>query len=197
MLAVAFEYTYQGKVYQVGEFSSDVTSTNQCLYLKMLRGTTVSPALPMWKLMMKNVYALGAYQLQRKNFKLNIKYLSDTTGTEINYLPIPSVSNKPILQLMNLDRLDSNQESNPDGFFDFIEGYTVDASNGKIIFPVAEPFGSNLERKIGDPAIAAAYVYKELYDSTLVVARQFADKNKFSLVGEYQASMVRRYALMP
>lgn len=197
VLAVAFEYTYQGKVYQVGEFSSDVTSTNQCLYLKMLRGTTVSPALPMWKLMMKNVYALGAYQLQRKNFKLNIKYLSDTTGTEINYLPIPSVSNKPILQLMNLDRLDSNQESNPDGFFDFIEGYTVDASNGKIIFPVAEPFGSNLERKIGDPAIAAAYVYKELYDSTLVVARQFADKNKFSLVGEYQASMVRRYALMP
>ncbi len=188
VLAVAFEYTYQGKVYQVGEFSSDVTSTNQCLYLKMLRGTTVSPALPMWKLMMKNVYALGAYQLQRKNFKLNIKYLSDTTGTEINYLPIPSVSNKPILQLMNLDRLDSNQESNPDGFFDFIEGYTVDASNGKIIFPVAEPFGSNLERKIGDPAIAAAYVYKELYDSTLVVARQFADKNKFSLVGEYQAS---------
>ena len=188
VLAVAFEYTYQGKVYQVGEFSSDVTSTNQCLYLKMLRGTTVSPALPMWKLMMKNVYALGAYQLQRKNFKLNIKYLSDTTGTEINYLPIPSVSNKPILQLMNLDRLDSNQESNPDGFFDFIEGYTVDASNGEIIFPVAEPFGSNLERKIGDPAIAAAYVYKELYDSTLVVARQFADKNKFSLVGEYQAS---------
>ncbi len=117
VLAVAFEYTYQGKVYQVGEFSSDVTSTSQCLYLKMLRGTTVSPHLPMWKLMMKNVYSLGAYQLQKKNFKLNIKYLSDTTGMEINYLPVGEIANKPLLQVMNLDRIDSNQESNPDGFF--------------------------------------------------------------------------------
>ncbi len=188
VLAVAFEYTYQGKVYQVGEFSSDVTSTSQCLYLKMLRGTTVSPHLPMWKLMMKNVYSLGAYQLQKKNFKLNIKYLSDTTGMEINYLPVGEIANKPLLQVMNLDRIDSNQESNPDGFFDYVEGYTVQPTTGRIIFPVAEPFGSNLERKIGNPAIAEPYVYKELYDSTLVVARQFADKNKFSLVGEYQAS---------
>ena len=84
VLAVAYEYTYQGKVYQVGEFSGDVTSTADNLYLKMLRGTTISPSLPMWKLMMKNVYSLGAYQLQKKNFKLNIKYLSDTTGIEIN-----------------------------------------------------------------------------------------------------------------
>lgn len=188
VLAVAYEYTCNGKVYQVGEFSSDVSATSQSLYLKMLRGTTVSPKLPMWKLMMKNVYSLGAYQLQKKNFKLNIKYLSDTTGQEINYIPAPTVSDKPILQLMNLDRLDSNQETNPDGFFDYIEGYTVISSSGKVIFPVAEPFGDNLERKIGDPAIAEPYVFHELYDSTLVVARQFADKNKYSLVGEYQAS---------
>lgn len=188
VLAVAYEYTYQGKVYQVGEFSSDVTNTSDCLYLKMLRSTTVSPRLPMWQLMMKNVYSLGAYQLQSKNFKLNIKFLSDTTGTEINYIPAGQISNQPLLQVMNLDRIDSNQESNSDGFFDYIEGYTVQSSTGKIIFPVAEPFGSHLERKIGNPAIASQYVYKELYDSTLVVAQQFADKNKFSLSGEYQAS---------
>ena len=188
VLAVAYEYTYQGKVYQVGEFSSDVSSTSESLYLKMLRGTTINTRLPMWRLMMKNVYSLGAYQLQSKNFKLNIKFLSDTTGTEINYLPVGPIASKPLLQVMNLDRLDSNQESNSDGFFDYVEGYTVQSSTGKIIFPVVEPFGSNLERKIGDPALAAPYVYKELYDSTLVVARQFADKNKFTLSGEYQAS---------
>lgn len=188
VLAVAYEYTYQGKVYQVGEFSSDVPTTTESLYLKMLRSTTVSPKLPMWRLMMKNVYSLGAYQLQNKNFKLNIKFLSDTTGTEINYLPVAGLSNQPLLQVMNLDRIDSNQESNPDGFFDYVEGYTVQSSTGKIIFPVAEPFGSHLEKKIGNPAIASQYVYKELYDSTLVVARQFADKNKYSLIGEYQAS---------
>ncbi len=112
VLAVAYEYTYQGQVYQVGEFSGDVTATDQCLFLKMLRGTTISPKLPMWKLMMKNVYSLGAYQVQSNNFKLNIKYLSDTTGTEIVYLPVGPIANQPLLQVMNLDRLDSNQESN-------------------------------------------------------------------------------------
>ena len=188
VLAVAYEYTYRGQVYQVGEFSSDITGTGQSLFVKMLKSTTVSTAEPMWKLMMKNVYSIGGYQIQKSNFKLNIKYLSDTTGTQINYLPIPGLNDKSLLQVMNLDRIDSNQESNPDGFFDYIEGYTILPSQGKIIFPVAEPFGSHLRSKINNDAIADQYVYQELYDSTLTVARQFADKNKFVLTGEYQAS---------
>lgn len=195
ILAVAFEYTYRGQVYQVGEFSADITSTDQSLYVKMLKSTTQEPRLPMWRLMMKNVYPLGATNIQRSNFKLNIKYLSDTTGTEINYLPIPGLNDKSLLQVMNLDRLDSNQESNSDGFFDFIEGYTIDADRGIVIFPVAEPFGSHLAEAIGDPSVAEKYVYAELYDSTLTVARQYADKNKFMLTGEYQASAGSRISL--
>lgn len=188
VVGVAFEYTYNGQIYQVGEFSSDITTTDMSLYVKMLKGTTISTSMPAWRLMMKNVYSLGAYQVDRSNFKLQIKFLSDTTGTQINYLPVPGLSDKPLLQVMNLDRLDSNQESNSDGFFDFIEGYTILPSSGKIIFPVVEPFGSHLAAKINNPTLAKQYVYQELYDSTLVVARQFADKNKFILTGEYQAS---------
>ncbi len=188
VLAVAFEYTCQGQVYQVGEFSADISDTSQSLYVKMLKSTTQNPRLPMWRLMMKNVYSLGAYQVQPDNFKLQVKYLSDTTGIEIPYLPVAGLSSTPLLQLMGLDRLDSNREGNPDGFFDFIEGYTVQTSTGKVIFPVAEPFGSNLVERIGSQEAAAPFVYQELYDSTLVVARQFADKNKFVITGEYRAS---------
>ena len=188
VLAVAYEYTYQGQVYQVGEFSSDITSTDQSLFVKMLKSTTIDPKLPMWDLMMKNVYNLGGYQIQQNKFKLNIKYLSDTTGTAINYLPVPGLNDKSLLQVMNLDRLDSNREGNPDGFFDFIDGYTIIPATGKVIFPVVEPFGSHLRQAINNDALADRYVYEELYDSTLVVARQFADKNKFILQGEYQAS---------
>ncbi len=188
VLGIAYEYTYGGQVYQVGEFSSDITSTSDALYVKMLKSTTVAPKLPMWDLMMKNVYSLGAYQLQQQNFRMNIMYLSDTTGTQINYIPVPGLNNQPLLQVMNLDRIDSNQNSNPDGFFDYIEGYTVQSQTGKIIFPVVEPFGKHLASKIGNPALAEQYCYQELYDSTLVVARQFADKNKFILKGKYQAS---------
>ena len=188
VLAVAFEYTYRGQVYQVGEFSSDITQTDQSLYVKMLKSTTVAPRLPMWRLMMKNVYNLGGYQIQQNKFRLNIKYLSDTTGTMINYLPVPGINDKSLLQLMNLDRLDSNQESNADGFFDFVDGFTIIPSTGKVIFPVAEPFGAHLRRVIPIASEADKYAYDQLYDSTLVVARQFSDKNKFVLQGEYQAS---------
>lgn len=188
VLGVAYEYTYRGQVYQVGEFSADITTTDQPLYVKMLKSTTVAPKLPMWDLMMKNVYSLGAYQIQKSNFRLNIKYLNDTTGTQINYLPIAGLSDKSLLQVMNLDRIDASENSNPDGFFDFIEGYTILSSTGKVIFPVVEPFGSHLAKVIPDAAVRDKYLYQELYDSTLVIARQFADKNKFILTGEYQAS---------
>ena len=188
VLAVAYQYTYRGNTYQVGEFSGDISQTSQSLFLKMLKSTTASPKLPMWRLMMKNVYSLGAYQVQKTKFKLNIKYLSDTTGTEINYLPVAGLNDKTLLQVMNLDRIDSNNNTNSDGFFDYVEGYTVQSSTGRIIFTVAEPFGSHLESKITDPNEAKKYVFKELYDSTLTVARQMQDKNKFVLEGEYQSS---------
>ena len=195
VLAVAYEYTYNGKVYQVGEFSDDITTTSENIYVKLLKGTTQSPRWPNWRLMMKNVYNLGAYRVSSSNFKMQIKYLSDTTGTAINYLPVGDLANKTLLQVMNLDRLDSNKEGNPDGMFDFLEGYTIMPNTGKVIFPVAEPFGAHLEQAIGSPALAEKYVYKELYDSTKVVAAQFADKNKFMLTGEYQGSDGSRISL--
>lgn len=188
VLAVAFEYTYQGKVYQVGEFSNDIADSSQALFVKMLKGSTVSPKFANWDLMMKNVYSLGAYQVQKEKFRLNVKYLSDSTGVAVQYLPVDPIRNKPLIRVLNVDRLDSNNENNPDGFYDFIEGYTVIASQGKVIFPVVEPFGSYLESQITDKEQAKKFCYFELYDSTQTVAKQFQDKNKFILQGEYQAS---------
>ena len=200
ILAVAYEYTYDGSTHRVGEFSDNVTITNQSLYLKMLKGTTSSPIIekdgerydnPLWDLEMKNVYDLNAFQIQKNNFKLNIKYLSDTTGNELIYIPAgdSTINGKPLLQVMNLDRLDANQEPHIDGRFDFLEGYTVKSATGKIIFPVIEPFGEHLRKKFNNDSILAKnYIYTELYDSTLTVAQQFSDKNKFVLAGYYQSS---------
>ena len=190
ILAVAYEYTKDGVSHKVGEFSDVVTSTDQSLYVKMLKGTTSSPGFPMWDLAMKNVYALDAYQIQKNNFKLNIKYLSDTTGNELVFIPADTLNNTTLLRLMHLDRLDANQQpaKDGDGKFDYLEGYTIQSSTGKIIFPVVEPFGEHLYKKFENKTIAKDYIYTELYDSTLTVAQQFSDKNKFILVGEYQSS---------
>jgi cell surface protein SprA len=87
VLAVAYEYTYNGKLYKVGEFSTDGITAPQTLFLKLLKGTTLSPRFPTWNLMMKNIYSLGTGRLERKDFMLNILYQDDETGNSINYLP--------------------------------------------------------------------------------------------------------------
>ncbi|MBR3566466.1 MAG: cell surface protein SprA [Paludibacteraceae bacterium] len=191
VLAVAYEYTYGGQVYQVGEFSTDANpdlKAPNALILKLLKGTNNAPGHKTWDLMMKNVYYLGATQMSKDNFELYITYRDDSIGTDLQYLSESQIKGKQLLRVMNLDRLDSKNNPTPDGKFDYIEGYTAISSTGRIIFPVLEPFGSHLYDTIGDPAIANKYVFQELYDSTLIVAEEMSEKNKFTLTGKYKAT---------
>ena len=188
VLAVAYEYTYRGVNYQVGEFSTDVKDNSQALIVKALKNTSNVPAMGNWDLMMKNVYSLGATRVQKDRFRLDVKILSDTTGVYLNYLPEENLKNTPLIRLMNLDRLDNNNKTNPNGYFDFVDGYTIDSSTGRIFFPSAEPFGEFLREKIGNDAVADRYVFQELYDSTKTTARQIAEKNKYMLEGQFKAS---------
>ncbi len=189
VLAIAYEYTYGGQTYQVGEFSSDQKESGSTLFVKLLKPNACSPQNGCWNLMMKNVYSLGTRSLRSNDFKLDIYYASDSLGTNITYLPEPTLKSSTLLRLMNLDRLDANNTKEaPNGTFDFVQGYTVDASTGRIFFPSVEPFGSYLRNKIGNDAIADKYVFQELYDSTKTVAKQIAEKDKFYLIGEYTGS---------
>ena len=189
VLAVAYEYTYGGQTYQVGEFSSDIKDSKTTMFVKLIKPNACSPKNGCWDLMMKNVYALGTRSLQSTNFKLDVYYASDSLGTNITYLPEQMLKSKPLIQMLGLDRLDSNNsKENPNGIFDFIPGYTVDTSTGRIFFPSVEPFGSYLKGKINNDALAEKYIFQELYDSTKTVAKQLAEKDKFYLIGEYTGS---------
>ena len=188
VLAVAFEYTYRGQRYQVGEFSTDVQEGQKVLFVKALKNTANTPQMGNWDLMMKNVYSLGATSIQKDKFRMDIKILSDTTGVYLSYLPEPNLKDKKILSLVGLDRLDNNNKRNPNSYFDYVEGYTIDPTSGRVYFPVVEPFGSNLAKVIGDETVAQRYVFQELYDSTKTVAKQIAEKNKYRITGEYKAT---------
>jgi cell surface protein SprA len=187
VLAVAFEYTLGGQLFKVGEFSTDGITAPQTLILKMLKGTTLTPRLPTWNLMMKNIYSLGSGKLDKKDFQVNILYQDDQTGNSINYLPEGKLADKILLQVMGLDNLNSQLDRESDGYFDYIEGITINVNRGKIVFPVIEPFGSHLSKMIDDPKVASKYVFQELYDSTQTVARQMAEKNKFKITGQYSS----------
>ena len=188
VLAVAYEYTYRGQTYQVGEFSTDIKDNTQALLVKSLKNTANTPQMGHWKLMMRNVYSLGATAVQREHFTLDIKYLSDTTGVYLSYLPTPRLKDKRLLSVLGLDHLDNNARRVPNGYFDFVEGYTIDASSGRVFFPQVEPFGSFLTKVIGDSAVARPFAYTELYDSTRTIAKQVAEHNKFVIKGRYKAT---------
>lgn len=188
VLAVAYEYTYRGQTYQVGEFSTDIKDNTQALLVKSLKNTANTPKMGNWKLMMRNVYSLGATAVQREHFTLDIKYLSDTTGVYLSYLPTPRLKDKRLLSVLGLDHLDNNARRVPNGYFDFVEGYTIDASSGRVFFPQVEPFGSFLTKVIGDSAVAHPFAYTELYDSTHTIAKQVAEHNKFVIKGRYKAT---------
>ena len=189
VLAVAFQYTIGNQTYQVGEFTTSGPSAPDALILKLLKGTTFSPSLMNWELMMKNIYALGAYQMSSNEFVLDVLYENtEESGGLTNYIPEGNINGTPIIQLLNLDNLNQQQAEVSDGVFDFIEGLTARSSNGRIIFPVLEPFGSDLRSNFNNQAIADKYVYDYLYDSTLTVARQYPELNKFRLKGSYKSS---------
>jgi cell surface protein SprA len=136
VLAVAYQYTYNGVTYQVGEFSSDRAVNNNTpnvLYVKLLKNTLLKTNLPTWKLMMKNIYSLGAYQVSPTNFKMSISRLDNNSGIAKQIMAEgKNTSGKLWLQLADLDNLDQQNQKKPDGYFDFLEGITIDSKNGSL-----------------------------------------------------------------
>ncbi|MBL4709355.1 MAG: cell surface protein SprA, partial [Flavobacteriales bacterium] len=188
VLAVSFRYTYNGRVYQVGNLSTDGIDGQQALFLKLLKGTIINPSLPSWDLMMKNVYSLDAFNVSPENFTFEIWYLNDETGVEIPYFPSGKPANTPLINALGLDRMTVTNQLQPDGLFDFIQDVTINAKNGKVYFPVLEPFGDYLKSRFDDPKLADKFAYDSLYTTTKILAQQDVDHNRYSFRGRYQSS---------
>lgn len=199
VLGVAFEYSYNGETYQVGEFSQDAPinpDTLSVLYLKMLKSSTPRVDLPMWDLMMKNVYSIGAYQVNQQDFNLDVFY-QDPGGAAKRFIPESTLSGKPLIRILNLDNLNRNGDPTPDGAFDFVSGVTINPRNGRIIFPVLEPFGEALAEQFESNELnyREKYVYDELYDSTVFIAREYPEFNRFIIKGSYKSSVSSEISL--
>lgn len=205
VVAVAYQYTYNGKLYQVGEFAQDLpldSDTLNVMHLKLLKGTRTRVDLPIWDLMMKNVYSLGAYQINQEDFMLDVFY-QDPGGGEKRFIPEGPVASKPLITMLNLDRLNRMLDPIPDGQFDYVPGRTILPRNGRVIFPVLEPFGSSLEKQFytnpNDPnslsPLSRKYVYNQLYDSTITRAREYPEFNRYLIRGRYKSSVSSEISL--
>ncbi|GAP42088.1 cell surface protein SprA [Lentimicrobium saccharophilum] len=197
VLAVAYQYTVIGQdsIFQVGEFSDQGISSPRTLMVKLLKSTALNTKIPMWNLMMKNVYNIGAFQLNREDFILNILYSGNENTVPTGYFTDgpEGVKGIPLLRLFNFDNLDPQQNPPHDGIFDFIDnaarqGGTIQASNGRVFFTVREPFGSYLRKKLDNQQLADKYCYDSLYTLTKSGAQQYPDKNRYILEGQYKSS---------
>ncbi|MFK7905324.1 MAG: cell surface protein SprA, partial [Chitinophagales bacterium] len=265
VLGVSFEYmTTNGKQYRVGEFAQDITPTDQSgavesqnepriLFIKMIRSSQQFPRHPTWDLMMKNIYALGAFNVEQQDFKLNVLYESlgskNNPGGDIRYIPEgQGIRGVQLIKLLGLDRLNSSGEPYSDGVFDFMPSDnsfsvgqnqnsglpglpnslqsgrgrnrngrdtrfggnafatgqntttygTINPKNGRLIFPVLEPFGEHLRNefeKNGESALADKYAYDEIYDSTRIVALEFPENNRFLIQGQFKSNISSEISL--
>jgi cell surface protein SprA len=203
VLAVSYEYTYRGETYQVGEFSTDGVSGQQALMLKLLKPTITNPQNKVWDLMMKNVYSIGAYQVDQTGFRINILYNNPQTSLLVPFFPMTGVDDKQIVTLLDMDKLNQNNQPFSDGVFDYVpitfngnraeNGGTINTKNGRVYFSTIEPFGNTLKKKLETAGISQVEInqvsYTELYDSTKTAAQQIPSKNRFSFKGEYQSSV--------
>lgn len=268
ILGVSYEYidARDGKKYQVGEFPEDVftvdttTADPKVLFAKMLKPQVNLPKHPVWDLMMKNVYSLGAYQLDEESLKLDVYYenatnkatgsaIGGTIGGDLRYIPEGvGIRGVPLIQVLNLDRLNIANQPNADGLFDFLPAKlfsanienninmdnannnqqggiggnigggnigsggansnnlnndykfgTINTRNGRLIFPVLEPFGKHLHSKFiengNSEELAAKYVFDSLYRSTKTVASIYPERNRFFIKGSYKSKVTGQISL--
>lgn len=203
VLAVSYEYTYKGETFQVGEFSTDGISGQGALFLKLLKPTITKPSLKIWDLMMKNVYSIGAYQLDKQGFRLDVLYNNPETSLPVNFFPYEGLDKDQLVTLVEMDKLNVNNQPFSDGLFDFApmnftgnradNGGTINPKNGRIYFSTAQPFGKTLLNKMLaqgiSETVANKIAYTELYDSTKTAAQQIPSKNRFLFRGQYQSSI--------
>lgn len=204
-LAVSFSYTINGgnTVYKVGEFSEE----NAVLLTKLLKSNiAVKPTSPMWQLMMKNIYSLNSSQLNSQDFLLNVYFKDPVSAGKVNYLAGATYNDnvngvdytkfdqENLLRVFNWDRLNANNDLQTDkngrtgdGIFDFVNGTTVDAENGKVIFTKVQPFGTYLE-KILKSDNTKNYVYSDLYSKLKETAKQSSLSQRYTIEGRYKGT---------
>ena len=198
VLAVSYEYSYNGANFKVGELTEDYANRpeDEVIFMKMLRPSKISTRdqdgkrIPTWDLMMKNIYNLNASQVNNEGFQMRITYRDDKTGQDK-----PSINEGvnttdiPLIELLGLDQLNVNGDPQKDGNFDFVDGVTINATTGNILFPVLEPFGDHLKGIFdpGEAELIQRYVFDTLYGTTKADAQLDVNKDKYFLTGSLKA----------
>lgn len=210
-LAVAFQYrTASGEVVTVGDYNrppqSNTTNGERAVF-KLLRNSTPAPADAAWDLTMRNIYRIGGSSINPDALTLDLTYRPPGSTSQSSLPGLTLGDGLTLLQVLGLDRTDAQGVLRPDNRFDFRSGYTIDADNGRIIFPTRRPFGNTLSEVLrgngsfNGNEIAVTYQntseeealenfsFEELYDlKPQQAAQRFSRLRNYAIEGEFRGA---------
>ncbi|WP_228350288.1 cell surface protein SprA [Rhodocaloribacter litoris] len=212
-LAVSFRYIANGRSVQVGDFSTGTGGSGggqneDKLVLKLLRPVQLRQPAPetgfnpaVWYLQLRNIYRFPGSGINPNEFNLQIFY--EPPGKTASKT-LPGVGGQAtLLQLLGLDRLNTDQAPRPDDQFDYLVNYTIDPGNGRLIFPFLEPFGGRLERLIEQGGGSEQekqearnlFVFSSLYRQKKENARRDTQHDVYRIRGSYRGAVQAFYDL--
>ncbi len=139
-----------------------ISPENDHLELKMIKPRSLTPSHPVWPLMFKNVYYLGASGISREGFDLRI----------VNErLPVPSHLDPlgvPYITYFGLDSVNENGERLPDQKVDLSNPNVINLQDGELILPAFYPFVSSDSIPDGNdnPALKGVLGAGKMYSTT-------------------------------
>ncbi|MEM6782465.1 MAG: cell surface protein SprA [Bacteroidota bacterium] len=220
-IAIAFQYRRaDGSIVEVGDFNEETGAdlNGRRIILKLLRGDNPTAFDASWALTMRNIYRIGGRSLRADDLELDIVYAPSGQPAQETLPGVTVGQQRTLLTTLGLDRLDNDGSTpQPNAQFDFVNGLTINAGNGRVVFPYLEPFGARLrevfegngtlngedlvvqftgEADIVDAASATnAYVFDTLYTSKQETASRFPGLDRYAIVGSFRSSVQESYSL--
>ncbi|NTW48164.1 MAG: cell surface protein SprA [Chlorobiales bacterium] len=203
-IAAAFEFSAQGKApIKVGDFVLDIPSgTQRRLVLKLIKPPDMTSAdTPSWILMLKNIYSLGAANVQQDGFELNVLYEQPgQVPPETPNLPsTPRITDaqgneRTLLNIVGLDRFDQTNNPTPDSKFDFVSGLSINPERGLLILPYQRPFSTQIRTALESAsAPIGSFDYSEIYESEQYLAQRNGEKNRYIIRAKFKSTVQSSY----
>jgi cell surface protein SprA len=178
-----------------GYFSNQI-GLKDTLVLKLIYRPNLLPSYrSLWARQMKNTYNVGAGNVNTNETTISVWYERKTNDSS----DMLEGANDKLVTILGVDQVtNSTGAAPPDGVFDINVAAFFNPERGEITFPNIEPFGSGLEtyfEKIGNKDLASSYVYRQIYDTTVDVARKNTARDRFIICGEMSGRASNRIAL--
>ncbi len=189
VLAVAYRTVYvdnndkKQTVQGFGQWDREPTDTTK-INLKLIKPQNMLPDDPTWPLMFKNVYYLGATNINPDGFECKIVYIHGRSGDEER----DKQDGETFLYKFGLDEMDESGNLSPDDQLDVNNPAVIDLQRGELWIPFLHPFEyGNDELGEKNPRLSDDYSCPKMYNLSFHNNQnEISEDSKFKVTYKYE-----------